>query len=51
MYKVISRKAIKIQKNGTLICKCHFFCVSLQPKNIKIILDTPNWHHNYIQYE
>ena len=31
---VISRKAIKIQKSGTFICKCHFFCVSLQPKNV-----------------
>jgi len=29
---VISRKAIKIQKNGTFICKCHFFCVILQRK-------------------
>ena len=29
---VTSRKAIKIQKNGTFICKCHFFCVILQRK-------------------
>jgi hypothetical protein len=28
----ISRKAIKIQKNGTFICKCHFFYVILQRK-------------------
>ena len=24
---VISRKAIKIQKNGTFICKCHFWSI------------------------
>ena len=29
---VKSRKAIKIQKNGTFICKCHFFYVILQRK-------------------
>ena len=29
---VISRKAIKIQKNGTFICKCHFFYVILRRK-------------------
>ena len=29
---VISRKVIKIQKNGTFICKGHFFCVTLQRK-------------------
>ena len=29
---VISLKTIKIQKNGTFICKCHFFCVILQRK-------------------
>ena len=29
---VKSRKAIKIQKNGTFICECHFFCVILQRK-------------------
>ncbi len=29
---VISRNAIKIQKNGTFICKCHFFYVTLQRK-------------------
>ena len=30
--KAINNKTIKIQENGTFICKCHFFCVPLQRK-------------------
>ncbi len=29
---VKSRKAIKMHKNGTFICKCHFFYVILHRK-------------------
>ena len=29
-YKTITWVASKMHKNGTFICKCHFFCVPLQ---------------------
>ena len=32
------RKNTKMHKNGTFICKCHFFCVILQRK---IIISLP----------